>query len=193
MAYRSFENPPKTLVITSRIPIVHQFKELFEQQLDDTSNIDYLCIQSAYKYVAEYDFVIIDEVHRALSPEYRKVFQNIKAKTLLCMTATVPEEEEYVEFLGEISPVVYAKHLLEVVEKGILPKFSIYNLEVPLAKALVGKYKAFDNQFNRALITLNKMRSENPTLSYRYKNAFDLARNEQDSSNKELRAMCKQY
>lgn len=193
MAYRSFGNPPKTLVITSRIPIVHQFQKLFSEQLGNTDGIDYLCIQSAYKYVSEYDLVIIDEVHRALSLEYRKVFQNIKAKSLLCLTATLPDDEEYQDFLNSVCPVVYEKHLMEVVEKGILPKFSIYNLSVPMAKSLAGKYRVFDNNFNYANIKLSAMRAKDPILSYKYRNVFDLAKYEQKSSDKELAKACTGY
>jgi len=193
MAYRSFEKPPKTLVITSRVPIVHQFQKLFSEQLGNTDGIDYLCIQSAYKYVSEYDLVIVDEVHRALSPEYRKVFQNIKTKNLLCLTATVPDDEEYQEFLNSVAPICYEKHLMEVVEKGILPKFSIYNLQVPLAKELQGKYRVFDNNFNLANIRLSKMRAQDPILSYKYKSVFDIARTEQKSTNKELARACSDY
>jgi superfamily II DNA or RNA helicase len=193
MAFKSFRVPPKTLVITSRIPIIHQFRELFAAELGDNNNVDYLCIQSAYRYVAEYDFVIIDEVHRALSPEYRKVFQSIKATSMLCLTATIPDEEEYVEFLGIVAPVVYAKSLLDVVDKGILPKFNIYNLEVGMDKSMAGKYKAFDNVFNTSLIKLDRLRSEDPNLSSRYRNVFDLAKAEQYSDDRELKTLCKQY
>lgn len=113
---------------------------------------------------------------------------------MLCLTATLPDEEEYVEFLGVVAPVVYAKHLMEVVERGILPKFNIYNLEVPLAKNLTGKYKVFDNAFNVALIKLNKIKAQSPHLSYKYSNVFDIARNEQyNKEDKALRQVCKQY
>ncbi len=104
MAYRSMELPLKTLVVTSRIPIVHQWKQTFEEMFGIKEQIDYLCIQSAYRVQGEYDLVIIDEVHRALSPEYRKVFENIKTKALICLTATVPEEAEYNEFLHKVCP-----------------------------------------------------------------------------------------
>lgn len=190
MAYRSFEEAPKTLVITSRIPIVYQWKEAFE----GVSNIDYLCIQSAYKYIGDYDLVIIDEVHRALSPEYRKVFESITTKALICLTATLPQDEEYVEFLEKVSPVVYSKHLSEVVEYGVIPKFAIYNLEVPLDRSLRGKYARFDSNFASAVITLTKMRRDSATLTYKYASIFDLAREvSKDTEDSPLRRAAKQY
>jgi hypothetical protein len=82
---------------------------------------------------------------------------------------------------------------MEVVEKGILPKFSIYNLQVPLAKELQGKYRVFDNNFNLANIRLSKMRAQDPILSYKYKSVFDIARTEQKSTNKELARACSDY
>lgn len=138
--------------------------------------------------------MIIDEVHRALSPEYRKVFETVTTKALICLTATLPQEEEYVEFLEKVSPVVYSKHLAEVVEYGVIPKFAIYNLEVPLDKALKGKYARFDANFASAVISLTKMRRDSATLTYKYASIFDLARDvSRDPDDSPLRRMAKQY
>lgn len=193
MAYKSFENPPKTLVITSRVPIVHQWKETFEEKFEISFPIDYLCIQSAYKIEAEYDLVIIDEVHRSLSPEYRKVFQNIKTKHLICLTATLPEEEEYRDYLSVVCPVVYSKTLAEVVDNKIIPEFSILNLEVPLSPSAGGKYKIFDSQFHEGTILLTALRSKNELYKYKYASIFDMAKAGVTSDDKDLKAASKKY
>lgn len=193
MAYQKIGNSPKTLVITSKHPILEQWKNLFSETLGIVNNIDYLCIQSAYKRLGEYDFIIIDEVHRALSPKHRAVFAGLKAKYMMCLTATLPEDEAYINFLGEKCPVIYAKHLLDVVKQGILPEFKIYNLEVELHKSLTGKYKVFNNSFTSALIHLEKLRSQSPLLQFKYRNIFELANTEQRGSDPILKKLSQQY
>lgn len=193
MAYKSFENPPKTLVITSRVPIVKQWRETFEQKFEISYPVDYLCIQSAYKLEAEYDLVIIDEVHRSLSPEYRKVFQNIKTKNLICLTATLPEDLEYKDFLNSVCPVVYVKTLSEVVEDKIISEFTIYNLELPLSPKVAGKYKIFDSQFHEGTIELSALRSKNELYKFRYASIFDMAKDGINSDDKDLKRAAKKY
>lgn len=163
-------------------------------EFEGVENVEFLCIQSAYKYVGDYDLVIIDEVHRALSPEYRKVFETITTKSLICLTATLPQDEEYVEFLGQVSPVIYAKHLAEVVEAGVLPRFQIYNLEVPLARESKGKYRSFDNSFKQAAIDLSRIRSKNPSLINKYSSSFVMAKHESLAKEDSIvRRAAKQY
>lgn len=163
---------PKTLVVTSRVPLIDQWKKEFEY----TDGIDYMCIQSAYKLQGEYELVIIDEVHRALSPNYRAIFTGVKCDYLLGLTATKPQGEESLAFLNSVAPIVYEKVLSEIVEGEVLPEFKIMNVEVPLIGKEAAKYKLFDGQFTQGLVELSRARASNALLSYKYSNAFDMAR-----------------
>lgn len=171
MARRSLDYV-KTLVVTSRVPLIKQWKDEFGKA---GRGVDYMCIQSAYKSKKEYDLLIVDEIHRALSTKYRDVFKNIKYKYILGLTATEPETEESAAVLAQNCPVVYKKHLREVVEAGILPQFTIYNVAVPLDGKEKAKYKIFSNQFEQAAIELNRMRLKSSELSKKYGNPFDMA------------------
>jgi superfamily II DNA or RNA helicase len=138
--------------------------------------------------------VIIDEVHRALSPQYRKVFSGVKAKSIICLTATLPEEEEYREFLETVSPIVYTKTLAEVVEGKVIPEFSIYNLEVPLSPRANAMYRIFDKQFNEGNYALNKILAGNAVYREKYSSIFDMARmNTTNTQDKALQSACKKY
>lgn len=90
------------------------------------------CVQSLYKQEHSTDLLIIDEVHTALSPEYRKVFENTEYKYLLCLTATPPHEEEYLELLEVVSPIVYTVGLQEAVKRGLISPFKVYNVPIKL-------------------------------------------------------------
>ena len=181
---------PRTLVVTSRVPLIKQWQGEF----GDSLNIDYLCIQTAYKEKEVYDLVIIDEVHRSLSPKYRAVFENISYKHILCLTATIPKEQEYQDVLHHYAPIVYRKVLDEAVQMDILPDFDIINYEVPFDKKQKYKYDLFDRQFREALISLMQMKSKDPFLSYKYKSAFEIAKDMKDlNKDSPLRRMARQF
>lgn len=189
MAMRSL-GKPKTLVVTSRVPLIKQWAE----EMGWAENVEYMCIQSAYKHNGEYDLVIVDEIHRSLSATYRQIFVNVKCEYILGLTATVPHEPQAKEYLNEVCPIIYEKHLDEIVTEGILPQFRIHNVGVPLVGKEKAKYKLFSTQFEIATIELSKHRLKDPSLSDRYKNVFDLARDFKDSNIKSnLRDAAKRF
>lgn len=93
------------------------------------------CVQSLYKEDHFTDLLIVDEVHTALSPEYRKVFENTDYKFLLCLTATPPHEDEYLELLNTIAPIVYSVTLQEAVKMGLISPFKVYNVPIKLTNS----------------------------------------------------------
>ncbi len=171
MARKSLGNP-KTLVVTSRVPLIEQWKKEF----GNAEGIDYLCIQSAYKLKGEYELIIVDEIHRSLSSKYRSLFSNVSADYLLGLTATKPQDEDTLEFLNKVAPIVYEKVLSEIINDEILPEFKIINVEIPLTGKEAAKYKLFDGQFSQGLVELSKARSKSSLLSYKYSNTFDMAK-----------------
>ena len=120
--------------------------------------------------------MIVDEVHRSLSDNYKSLYDNIKYNNVLGLTATKPQAEGALELLGEVCPIVYERGLSDMVEGGILPEFKIMNLEVPLTGKEAAKYKIFDSQFSQGLIELSKARAKSSFLAYKYSNAFDMAK-----------------
>ena len=154
-------NKPAGLVLVPTIQLQNQFKEEFikwgyEDVLD---NVEFMCYQSAYKLVGHhYDVVVCDEIHLGLSPEYRKFFENNIYDRLLCMTATVPEEKEYEEYLNSLAPVVYIITLNQCVNLGLVSPYEIVCVSIKLtvqeqitydkAQKLFLYYKYELSQFN---------------------------------------------
>ena len=108
--------------------------------------------------------VLCDEIHLGLSPKYREFFNNNTYDSILCMTATPPEEYEYKELLKELAPTVYNITLDECVAKGIVAPYTIYCKPVQLTPTEKDEYKKINNSF----------------VYYKYKlgqfNAFDEAK-----------------
>lgn len=171
MARRSLDYA-RTLVITSRVPLIKQWKDEFGNA---GRGVDYLCIQSAYKKKGHYDLVIVDEIHRSLSDKYSAVFENISYKYILGLTATVPEKDDALRLLDKYCPVVYRKEVHEAVAAGVLPEFEIINVAVGMDRKDKAKYGIFTTQFEQAAVELNRMRMRNEELRRKYASAFDMA------------------
>lgn len=166
MAYESMGRP-NTLIVTSRKPLVDQWKE------EGLTEVEILCINTAYKKVIEVDLLIVDEVHRTLSPQFRKLYINVKYKWILTLTGTPPEDPEYKDFLENIAPKVYEKTLSEVQEMGgVVSPSRIYNLQCSFDPKNKAKYRIFDAQFMEASIRLSQKKKAYPHI----KSVFDLAK-----------------
>ena len=135
-----------------------------------------LIINSASKKEIECDLFIIDECHRALSPKMRNVFSCIKYKKLLCLTATLPKEQEYVDFLYSVCPLVYKQTMTAVMDMDkVVSDFQVINLETDIDFETKKKYRLFQSQFQQASIELAGLKRITPEL-FEFKSLFDIAK-----------------
>ena len=149
----------KALVLVPTQQLQDQFKDEFikwgfEHLLE---SIEVMCYQSAYKLKGNhYDIVVCDEIHLGLSPEYRKFFKNNTYDKLLCMTATLPEEQEYQELLETISPITYKITLDECVNLGLVAPYEIICVPIKLTDVEQADYKKANNTFVYAKYVLGQ-------------------------------------
>ena len=149
-------NPPyhdyDALVLVPTVQLKDQFKEEFikwgyEDVLD---NVKFECYQTAYKYAAQhYSIVVCDEIHLGLSSKYRKFFTSNKFDRLLCVTATLPEEQEYREILQTLSPTIYTITLDQCVDYGFVSDYEIDCISVKLTPEEQKDYKKANQSFVR--------------------------------------------
>lgn len=107
-------------------------------------------MKTAYKVEEKYDLLIVDECHRSLSPEYRKLYTNIQYEQVLGLTGTLPENREYLEFMDTVMPVVYQKSINDALDLGAIADYTIYNLEVPMSRKNRARYRTFDGMLKHA-------------------------------------------
>ena len=144
----SLKNGGNALILVPTVQLQDQFIEEFDKWGVSTDNVEVLCYQSAYKLLGNhYSIVLCDEVHLGLSPQYRKFFENNTYKNLLCMTATLPEDEEYKELLYDLAPVRYKITLDQCVAKGIVAPYNIYCKALSLTPDEKVEYKKINNAF----------------------------------------------
>jgi superfamily II DNA or RNA helicase len=146
----SRSNKQAALILVPTVQLQEQFRNEFikwglEYCLD---SVDILCYQSAYKLQGHhYDIVVCDEIHLGLSNEYRKFFKYNIYDSLLCMTATLPEEDDYKDILNKIAPTAYTITLDKCVQLGIVSPYSITCVPVTLTVDEKESYKKANNSF----------------------------------------------
>ena len=140
----------RALVLVPTVQLQEQFKEEFKKWGHTAllTRIDVMCYQSAHKLEGEhYDIVVCDEVHLGLSPVYRQFFERNTYDKILCMTATLPEEDEYKQLLKELAPTVFTITIDECVQKGLGAPYDIYCIPVELTDVERAAYKKANNLF----------------------------------------------
>ena len=149
----------RALLLVPTIQLQNQFREEFSkwEAEDCLDNVDILCYQSAYKLKDNhYDIVVCDEIHLGLSKEYKKFFDNNTYDKLLCMTATIPEEKEYAEYLNILAPTIYRITLDQCVKLKLVSPYKIQCIPVELTEDERAMYKAINNQFIRSKYVLGQ-------------------------------------
>jgi len=167
--------PSSTLVVTSRVNLIKQW----ESEIN-LPNVDYMCINTAYKVSGEYDLLIVDECHRSVSESFRAVYTNIRYKKLLCLTATLPERNA--DVLTAISPIVYTKSIQDVAgNTDVVSDYYVYNLVTDMDRQTSQKYKLFTTLFTEAAVHLSKILRLTPKS---FSSIYDMAKHYSRSTEK---------
>ena len=148
--YHSEDGEGRGIVLVPTVQLRDQFEEEFSKwgYEDVVDKIDFVCYQSAYKLKDNhYNIVVCDEVHLGLSPEYRKFFENNTYDRLLCMTATLPEENEYKLHLFKLAPTVYRISLDQCVAMGLVSPYDIVCVPIKLTDEEQKEYKSINKKF----------------------------------------------
>ena len=113
------------------------------------------CIQSAWKRKDQHwRGLIIDEVHSSLGPQYRKLLENNTFDLILCLTATLDDEEK-IEFLSKYAPIFYSTSIERARNLDIVSDFKLYNLSVQPSKEEIEEYIKADNKYNKYITTFD--------------------------------------
>lgn len=122
------------------VEIPSEFKKWgYKKELNKGVTVE--CIQTACKRKNEHwDGLCVDEIHRTLSPEHIKLFENNTFGKKLGLSATV-EDKDKQELLKKIAPIIYKKTVAEALELGLISDYRIFNLEVPFTAKELSEYK----------------------------------------------------
>lgn len=136
-----------------RILIVVPSSGLKEQwiQTIDNNNLTFNCeiqiINTVIKHKWKCDFLIIDEIHKALAKQMSQVFDCVKYKIILGLTATTKRLDGNEILLNKYCPVFDTISLTEAQVNGWVSKFTEYMvmLDVPNLE----EYKKLNHEFQQ--------------------------------------------
>lgn len=142
------KNPSKkVLIIVPNEPLVKQW----ESQILEW-NFSYNCEVKTMNSAAKEsnintDLLIIDEVHKALAATLIRIFEVVKYKMLLCLTATLTRVDGMHTFLTQFCPVVDTISKEEAIQNGWLSSYKEYQvlLDVDLTE-----YNEYNSKFYEA-------------------------------------------
>lgn len=140
--------PKRMLFIAHREQLLTQAKKSYERVLADTvtygilsgnakeSDADFVfsTVQTLSKDVTQFekdafDYIVIDEVHRAGAPTYQKILDYFTPKFLLGMTAT-PERGDNIDIYALFDHnIAYEIRLQKALEMNLLCPFKYFGLE----------------------------------------------------------------
>ena len=144
----------------------------YDASFDDDMRILITVLASAYRQlprivhranVGKQLLLIADECHRAGASEMSGVFKTERAFSL-GLSAT-PEREDDVDtgydesLLGrEVGPIIYEFNLADAVREGLVPKFTINHLGLPMTAAERSRYESLSRSISDAMSALRSHR-----------------------------------
>lgn len=115
-----------------RIIIVVPSDPIKEQWIEELARFkvkaDVITMFMASKHQYECSLLIIDECHKVLAPTLVKLFDNVKFKVILGLTATFERADGRDKILSKFAPPVDTVTLKEAVSNGWLSKFVEYKV-----------------------------------------------------------------
>lgn len=109
-------------------------------------NAEVVIINSLIKKNWDCDVLIIDEVHRMASAEFSKIFDVVKYKYILGLTATFERLDGKHELLAKYCPVVDSISSEEALVNGWVSPFKEYLVLIDVDD--IDKYKQYSKEFN---------------------------------------------
>ena len=121
----------KIIVVVPTLYLKNQWLNLLKEH--KLPLIEVLVINTASKTVIECDYLIVDEIHTAGSNFFINLFDTIKYKAFLGLTATLERSDGRHNLLLEKAPVIDCIDLEEALREGYISNYKIYNLPVKLS------------------------------------------------------------
>ena len=121
----------KIIVVVPTLYLKNQWLNLLKEY--KLPPIEVLVINTASKTVIECDYLIVDEIHTAGSNFFINLFDTIKYKAFLGLTATLERSDGRHNLLLEKAPVIDCIDLEEALREGYISNYKIYNLPVKLS------------------------------------------------------------
>lgn len=148
----SLENGLKnrtTLFVVPSVNLKQQTKKHIEAWGIKNTTVQTLQKIIRDKKKLKYDLLIIDEIHNAKAPEFRKVFDYVQRRYLMGLTATFPDDERAIVLLKNC-PVIAEVTLEEAIDRSFVTDFKIHVVDVPMEGKTYTKFKKTNRDWESA-------------------------------------------
>lgn len=124
-------------------------QQQWKSKLDSQSlslNCQVIVINTVIKYHYDCDFLVIDEIHRTGADQFSKVFDTVKYKYILGLTATLERLDGRHLIIEKYCPVVDSISPAEAVANGWMAKNVEYKIILNVAD--IERYLQLNKEFN---------------------------------------------
>lgn len=133
------------VVVVPSIPLKEQWEVELKKHKIKIAKV--YVINTAAKKDLDVDFLILDEIHRYAAETFKLVFENISAKFILGLTATLERGDGLHKIILEHSKVVDVVTVVEALKNRWISTFKIYNIAIPFPEEEEIAYKKANNAF----------------------------------------------
>lgn len=142
----------KVIIVVPSDPIKQQWiSETVQWKVFDNCSVKTMHDVSNHEYSC--DLLVIDELHKSLSSKLYKMYENIKYKAILGLTATFNRLDGRHELLTNICPVIDTITAEEAIEKGWMSKYKEYLILINPTDYEV--YSKLNQEFNEHFAYFN--------------------------------------
>lgn len=170
MNKKSYDNKSKTRVATNLIQKITKKKEtirilivvptdLLKEQwtgiltsLNVIFNCEIQVINTVVKHEWDCDLLIIDEIHRMAGEVFSKIFEKVKYKMILGLTATFERLDGKHELIAKYCPVCDEVNIAEAIVNNWVSQFTEYEV---LIEVDLSKYKEYNRIFTEHFAFFN--------------------------------------
>ena len=132
-----------TLII---VPTVH-LKTQWKEQVKDLDNVTVMVINTAVKYEHDVNLLILDEIHNYASAVFGTVFEKVKYRKVLGLTATINRQDGNDYLLRQKAPIFEKVTLGEAMREGYVSPFRVMNVPIYLTDDDKLLYKELSQKF----------------------------------------------
>lgn len=131
-------------------------KDQWTQKIDEwgfSFNAEVQVINSAIKKQQKFDVLVLDECHRYSADTFQQVFQSVKYKCVLGLTATFERLDGKHEIMSKYCPIVDEITIIEAEMNGWISKYKEYLVLIDVPD--IEDYKKLDREFTEHFAFFN--------------------------------------
>jgi superfamily II DNA or RNA helicase len=100
------------------------------------------------------DLLVLDEIHRYVAPEFVKVYECVKYKDVLGLSATIPQDDRY-SIISERAPIIDSVHIKDALDNNWVAPYTIYNVPIFMTDEEENRYHELTSSFYKFFAHFN--------------------------------------